>query len=383
MKKRITFITENLYGGGVERIFQIICNNFDFERFDLTVYSVCRDELKEPFYPHKIRYKYIFDVVKPELNFWQRFWVKLKNKIKLLVYYHSTSDLFYQLFIREKTDVAVAFIEGYATRLVAGFPHKTKRIAWLHIELGNYHWSKVAYRNAEDEQRAYLAMERIVCVANVVKEQLNNLYPVSKKSLVIYNPIDREMILRSAQEILSQELTVKKYINRIISIGSLDARKAHDRILRIAQRLKAEKEDFELWILGKGKKYDELNNYIQENALNDRVKLLGYQTNPYPYLQAADIYVCSSYAEGYNTAITEALILGKAVVSTECSGVREQLGEHNEYGICTPNTEEDLYEGIKQMLRPETLVHYTQKAQERGKDYTLESSMKKIFELFD
>ena len=40
MKKKVTIITENLYGGGVQRILQIICNHFDYERYNLTVYSV-------------------------------------------------------------------------------------------------------------------------------------------------------------------------------------------------------------------------------------------------------------------------------------------------------------------------------------------------------
>ena len=111
--------------------------------------------------------------------------------------------------------------------------------------------------------------------------------------------------------------------------------------------------------------------------------LVGFVENPYPYIAASDIYVCSSYAEGYNTAITEALILGKPVVSTECSGVKEQLGENNEFGICTPNTEEGLYEGIKQMLNETTLKHYTKMAKERGENFTLEASMNKIYHLLE
>ena len=133
MKKKVTIITENLYGGGVQRILQIICNHFDYERYNLTVYSVIEDTPRPPFYPSQINYKYIFSTAKQ--NIWKHIWIKIKNKWKLFVYYHCTPKMFYQLFINEKTDIAIAFIEGYATRIVAGFPKDTKRIAWLHTDL--------------------------------------------------------------------------------------------------------------------------------------------------------------------------------------------------------------------------------------------------------
>lgn len=382
--KKITIITENLYGGGVQRILQIICKHFDFSKYKVTLYTVREDNPDYKLFPSNITFKYIFDTIKPGEAPLQQFYIKLKNKIKLLIYYHLSPRFFYKLFINEKTDVAIAFIEGYATRLVSGFPDThTKKIAWLHIELENFHWSKVAYKNIQEEKNAYMSMEKIVCVANLVKHQIDKLYPVKNKSIVIHNPIDRDLILKSSKEKITEIVFTNKNYYRAIAIGSLDDRKGHDRLIRVINRLKNENINLELWILGKGEKYNELNTIINEYDLSNRVFLLGFQTNPYKFIKCSDMYICASYAEGYNTAITEALVLGKPVVSTECSGVKEQLGENNEYGICTPNTEEGLYEGIKQMLNEKTLNHYTQKAKERGKDFTLEASMNKIYQLIE
>jgi len=187
------------------------------------------------------------------------------------------------------------------------------------------------------------------------------------------------MILRLADEPLPDNYRIKTKTYRIVSIGSLDERKGHARLLRIALRLKKEGFDFELWILGKGILYSKLEAFIIENGLTENVHLLGYKENPYKFLKAADIYVCCSFAEGYNTAITEALVLGKAVVSTECSGVKEQLGVDNVFGICTANTEKDLYIGMKTMFQPKMLEYYTQKAKKKGEDFTLINSMKEIY----
>lgn len=383
MKKNITIITENLYGGGVERILQIICNHFDYERYNLTLYSMREDTPNPLYYPSQIGYKYIFNTIQPKQRIVKRIWIKVKNKCKLFIYYYGSPRLFYQLFIKEKTDVAIAFIEGYATRIVAGFPKDTKRIAWLHTDLENNPWTKVAFKKMNDEQESYNNMDYIVCVSNIVKSTLEKKYNIKTKTKIIHNPIDRERIIKLANKKLETPYCFSVQNNRIISIGSLISIKGYERLIKIAKRLVEDDYHFELLILGKGSQETELRHLIQENNLTSYVQLIGYQNNPYPFLQAADIYVCSSFAEGYNTAISEALILGKAVVSTECSGVKEQLGENNEYGICTQNNEEDLYEGIKKMLQPAILSYYTQKAQERGKMFTLEESMNQIYNLIE
>ena len=74
--------------------------------------------------------------------------------------------------------------------------------------------------------------------------------------------------------------------------------------------------------------------------MESTVTLLGYQTNPYKYVAGCDLFVCSSYAEGFSTAATEALIVGTTVCTVEVSGMKEMLGENNEYGIVTENSEE-------------------------------------------
>lgn len=382
-KKKLTIIAEKLYGGGVERILQIICRNFDYERYDVTLYTVTRTTLDGINFPRQLQYKYVFDTSSNTDSIGRKLWVRMKNKLRLMVYYHMTPRTFHRLFIHKHPDVVVAFIEGYATRLAAGYPNDVKKLAWLHIELENFHWTKVAYRSHMDEQTCYHTMNRIVCVANQVKEQVDRMFGVADKTIVVHNPIDRDLILRSAQVSLPKQLMRKPFPVRLVSVGTLNERKAHDRLLHIVKRLRDEGTDVELWILGEGEKRQELERYIADNHLADRITLLGFQENPFCYVKAADIYVCPSRAEGYNTAITEAFVLGKAVVSTECSGVKEQLGEHNDYGICTANDEESLYQGICQMLHPETLAHYSRQAVKRGEIFTLEQSMNKIYELLD
>ena len=100
------------------------------------------------------------------------------------------------------------------------------------------------------------------------------------------------------------------------------------------------------------------------------MQLLGFQENPYPYIKAADLVVCSSRYEGLSTVITEALILGKPVVTSNCTGMRELLGE-SQFGLITEDSVQGIYLGMKQMLDDPALhAQYAAAAAERGKDFS-------------
>ncbi|GAA6254827.1 glycosyltransferase [Bacteroides sp. f07] len=379
-KKKILFVTENLYGGGVERILQIILSHFNYDKYDVTLYSICRYDYNSSFFSPYVTYKYIYDALSPQDSVWTRLYKTGKNKLKLMIYTYCSANLFYKLFVNENADVVIAFIEGYATRVVSGFPEYIRKIAWVHTDLVNNHWTKVAYRNNKEELYAYSCMDTIVCVSRVVKEMADKCLGVGDKTIVLYNPIDYQEIVRKSNELVDVAKSSKL---QIVSLGTLIPIKGFDRLIRVLAQLNKEGVDIELCIYGRGENLNVLKQLSQDLHISDIVHFCGFKENPYPYLKNADIYVCSSIAEGYNTAITEALILGRPVVSTECSGVKEQLGDDNEWGICCSNSEEGLYEGLKEMLTDDNMLHYTRQACKRGTHFTLELSMNEIYKLIE
>lgn len=89
--------------------------------------------------------------------------------------------------------------------------------------------------------------------------------------------------------------------------------------------------------------------------------------------------MCASIAEGFSTAATEALIVGTPVVTTDVSGMKEMLGENNEYGIVVENDEEALYQGIRKLIENrEILNYYKQMAIERGKEFSTNKTVKAV-----
>ena len=162
-------------------------------------------------------------------------------------------------------------------------------------------------------------------------------------------------------------------------MGSLKPVKGFTRLLRVVKKLYNEEYPIHLYILGIGPQRKEIEKLIVDSSLSDVVSLLGYKTNPYKYIAKCSLFVCSSLSEGFSTAVTEALIVGTPVCTVDVSGMREMLGENNEYGLITKNDEESLYQGIKMMLDdPALLKHYKEQAIIRGKVFKVDQTVKDV-----
>ena len=155
-----------------------------------------------------------------------------------------------------------------------------------------------------------------------------------------------------------------------------------DRLVKIQKQLREADYRTHIYILGSGKNRQEIEAFAADNGIADSFTFLGFQENPYKYVSKADLFVCSSRREGFSTAVSEALVLGIPVVSTCCSGARELLGENNEYGIVTENSENALYQGVKKLLDdPALLSHYREQAKRRGKSFGTAKTVKSVEEM--
>ena len=151
---------------------------------------------------------------------------------------------------------------------------------------------------------------------------------------------------------------------------------------RIHKRLIDDGFHIHTYILGIGSEKERIQKYVNDEGIEDTFTFLGYQTNPYKYVARCDMFICSSVAEGFSTAATEALIVGTPVVTTPVAGMEEMLGKNNEWGIVTENDEESLYQGIKRLLdNPMLLAHYKEKAAQRGKTFSMKNTVRAVEEM--
>ena len=104
------------------------------------------------------------------------------------------------------------------------------------------------------------------------------------------------------------------------------------------------------------------------------------QPNPYPYIKAADIYVQSSRFEGFGLTITEAKILGRAIVCTNFPTAFNQL-EDGKNGIIVEMTAESIASGIEKLLKDESLRQQLMNATTKEVNTTAMTESKKVMDI--
>ena len=372
MRIKVLFVIESLSGGGAEKVLSVLLKHIDKTKFDITLCTIVDTGIYTEEVKKYVRYTTI--IGNPvQKTIWGKLWYQIKYKC---VYNLLPMKWVYQLFVPKNNDVEVAFVEGFTTKLMAASTNrKAKRIAWVHIDLKKFPWTKSIYQNQDKEKKSYRQFDTIVGVSNVVTTSIKEIYH-AKQATTLYNPIESDIIKKQAETPIM--LPPKKQSIRMVSIGRFVPQKAYDRLLRIVKRLHEEGYSIELWLLGDGEQRPMLENYIRENSLDNFVRLWGFHKNPYPYLKNSDLFVCSSISEGYSTAVTEALIVGLPVVTTDCSGMRELLRD-GLCGLITENNDEALYKGIKKCLdNPDILIQYRKEVMLRNKDFEINQLMSQI-----
>lgn len=354
MKIKILFYIDTLIGGGAEKVLRNLVNSMDYNKFEITVQTTFKEDVS--------------DYLNKEINY--RYCYKTKNSISRLIFRaEAATGLVYPLHIKDDYDIEVAYLEAASTKIMSGSTNKkAKKLAWVHCDLRKITDNPEAY--AQKTKGWYENFDKVICVSENVREGFKELFGNTPESVVVYNTIDDKEIIEKAEKKLPEDITKNKLT--LVMVGRLTAQKNYPRLLKTAKNLLDDGFNFDLWILGEGENRNTLEEYISQNNLSKNVKLLGFCNNPYPFIKNADLLVCSSNYEGFSTFVTEGLILGKTVVTTNCSGMDELLGE-NEYGIITENSDEAFTKGLRKMLsNPQLLDEYTKKAQARGQQFSKE-----------
>ena len=362
---KILFFIETLSGGGAEKVLQNLVNNMDNKKFDITVQTVWKEN-PEKYLNKNIKYKYIYPCYSKLNNYKYRLSVLLKT--------------IYPLHIKDNYDIEVAYLECGATKVISTSTNKkARKLAWVHCDLSK----KISNINEFKKKSVnwYKKFNKVACVSRDVERSFKSIYGNEFDTEVIYNVIDDFSIKEKANENV-EGYSFDKKIPTIVSVGRLSAQKRFDRLIKAHKTLLDEGFSNKLLIIGEGDEREKLEQLIKTSDLQDTVTLAGFRSNPYPYIKNADLLVCSSDYEGFSSFVAEGLILGKAVVTTNCTGMEELLG-CSECGITTEVNAEALAEGIKKLLSDNNLKEdYEKKATERSRIFSIDASVKETENFF-
>lgn len=389
-KKKLLFVVHTLQIGGAEKILVNILRYISKRKYDITVLAlvddgVFVDEVKSI---EGITYKYVFKSYfkkaranknskfhKIASNIMSSIWKRYLKKIKF------DSKKIYEKYVDEKYDVEIAFLEGKVSKFVSCSNNKeSKKIAWIHTDI-NVGTNSI-FMDDEDEKKCYNTFDKIVCVSGEVKNRFIQKTGRDKDVYVQINPVDCLDILEKSKEEL--KITKNEDVPVVCTVGRLVQVKGYDRLLEVHKRLIEEGIKHELWIVGDGVERRRLEDYIKKNKLEKSAKLMGYSNNPYKFVKNSDIFVCASRVEGLSTVIVEATILEKVIVSTDCPGAKDILGDDNECALVVENDAVSLYEGLKEVLTNDELREkYQKNIKMRSEHFNLRNTIGQIEKIID
>jgi glycosyltransferase involved in cell wall biosynthesis len=181
------------------------------------------------------------------------------------------------------------------------------------------------------------------------------------RAKVIYNPLNKFEILKKCKEKINFNFKYKKTL-KIINIARFTDQKDHLTLLKAFQIINT-KINAELLIMGYGANKKIMCNFIKRNKLEKKIKIVGFQKNPYPFIKKADVFVLSSLYEGLPNVLLEALTLKKFVISSDCPTGPKEILENGKYGF--------LFEvgNIKQLANQ--IVMYSQNKKKYNKKIDL------------
>ena len=363
-KVRILFFIETLEGGGAEKVLRNLVNNMDFSRFDITVQTVWPCEDRWNLLPG-IRYKSMY---------------KDRNRLTHIRYrLEAATGIAYLLHIKNNYDIECAYLECGTTKILAASSNKKAvKLAWVHCDLNKIMPDPVGF--ARKTRRYYQEYDKVVCVSEAGRQSFIDLFGDDIPSVIIYNTVDCQEILEKSSENCEELRTL--YPPVIVSLGRLSKPKNYMRLLQAHTKLLQDGIPHSLLIVGEGQDRPKLEKYIADHNLQDTVCLTGFKNNPYPYIKNADILACSSSYECFSTFITEGLILGKPIVTTDVSGMRELLGD-SECGLITKNDDDAFYMGLKEMLLNSKLREsYSEKSILRGNSFSTKELVRRTEKFF-
>ena len=358
-KRKVLFLVESLDGSNAGKALSTLVQYVDKTKYDVTVCAINGGGQYESIIRENVSYKAVVGAASEG---------GLKQK---LVYKRLPLSWVYKLFIPQCNDVEIAFSEGFATKLLScSCNKKAKKYAWVHTDLSKNHWTREVFSDEKEEARAYQRFDKIVGSTDLICEAFRKEFPGLTVPLeTIYNPIDSLAVRLKSLNASSENNDNVQF--RIVAQGRLEAQHEYRRLLRVVNRLVKENYNVGLWIFGDGAERGILEHYINENGLDQVVKLFGSHPNPYRFLVKGSLFVCSAYS----SAVIKALILGLPIVATTSPEMSELL-KGGECGLIVDNNETAIYNGIKKLLDdPELLRTYRQKAEARGWDFDIEALM--------
>lgn len=402
MKKRKIFITtQYLEIGGVERSLIGLLNAIDYSRYDVDLFlyryggeffSMIPDEVN--LLPENKKYSVLaspmidvlkrghFDIVLARLFAkWKSkcYYRKLNSKKEDYSIFHYiskyTSPFLPKINSKIEYDLAIGFLAPF--HILRDKVKSKHKIGWIHTDYS------IIEINKKEELSVWNSCDSIASISeNVTTSFLETFPSLESKIVLVENILSSAFVREQASSTdVSDEMPKEKNTINLCSVGRFSYAKNFENIPLICKKLINDGISIKWYLIGYGGEDELIKKNIVATGMQNNVIVLGKKINPYPYMQACDIYVQPSRYEGKAVTVREAQMLYKPVIITKFPTSNSQLTDGID-GVIVPMDNEGVADGIKKfVLNSELQSSIVENLKSR--DYGNEKEVEKIYRLIN
>lgn len=202
-------------------------------------------------------------------------------------------------------------------------------------------------------------------------QQAREWFPrcIQKRSAIIFNQVGEQFY---------QDYPVSKK-EGIVTVGRLTKQKNHALLIEAFSLIHHKVED-NLYIYGDGALKSALEELITEKKLQKRVFLMGTNDHIETEIASKKLFVLPSDYEGMPNCLMEAMAMGVACISTNCScgGPKELLGDIESIALCPINSAEKLADlMLVALVDNNRLIELSNYGKNKAEDFRTEVIFKK------
>lgn len=306
--KKIAFYTDSPEYGGAEKYLEDIIFEFNKLRYDIYIICAKKETFKYLKYCEKI------NIIE----------IKIKNILDIGAFFRILKT-FYALsgdivFINFRNPfscqfAAIAAFVIFGRNKIIGIlhavdpPNKGKRIGvFLRMLITKWILKNVG---------------KLICPSSYAAKTVIDIYGCKSNNVkLIYNGVKNKKISNdySKRIVDDYKLFGKKVI---ICISRLAVGKGINILIAAFAIVKKQISDAMLLIVGTGELFDEMIKMSNDLNLADSIIFAGFQENVQKFLAVSDVVIMPSLSENLPYVLLEAMIQGKAIISTNVGGIPE------------------------------------------------------------
>lgn len=178
----------------------------------------------------------------------------------------------------------------------------------------------------------YRFANKVIANSEAVAADVSQFLRISRDGIeVVFNPINMASIEALSRAEVGHPWCYSGAPPTILGVGRLVAVKDFQTLIRAFAIVRSSR-DCRLVILGEGPERAKLESMIRELGLQQEVYLPGFVRNPFAWMRNVKLLVSSSLSEGCPNALMQALTCGTPVVSTDCVGGSVEILEGGKWG---------------------------------------------------